>query len=111
MEEVRQLKLVIKKNKFIYTQLLRNEKFAIYGQYDPSVDKVIGYEVFRILTIKRKQVNLPEKNFFLEAGTYEKHPSDSDFGKTAWACSNFDNAMQRFDEMTLTSKKRENSKH
>jgi hypothetical protein len=106
MEEVRKLKLVIKKNSYVYSQLLRNEKFAIYGQYDPSINKVIAFEIFRIYLIKRMQVKIPEKNFYMQAGIYEKFPSDSDFGKTAWSFTDYERAKKRFDEKTLNAQRK-----
>jgi hypothetical protein len=85
----------INRNGYIYTQLKRGEKAAIYEQIfeDLGDSTVVGYEVFKIRIGKSKVVfgvELPEK---------EKFPSDEDFGKWAWSYREINKAMEKYDQI------------
>jgi hypothetical protein len=82
----------INRNGYIYTQLKRGERAAIYEQIfeDLGESFCIGYEVFKIRIGKSKVVfgvELPEK---------EKFPSDEDFGKWAWTYRDLNKAMEKY---------------
>jgi hypothetical protein len=82
----------INRNGYIYTQLKRGERAAIYEQIFEDLEEsfCIGYEVFKIRIGKSKVVfgvELPEK---------EKFPSDEDFGKWAWTYRDLNKAMEKY---------------
>lgn len=76
-----------KHNGFIYLQIHRTKDVAIYLQY--VGEKVAGFEVFEIVRKKEtrfKDVIIPPR---------EKFPSNSDFGKTAYAVPTLARALKR----------------
>jgi len=85
----------INRNGYIYSQLKRGERAAIYEQIfeDLGESSCIGYEVFKIRIGKSKVVfgvELPEK---------EKFPSDEDFGKWAWTYRDLNKAMEKYNRI------------
>ena len=85
----------INRNGYIYTQLKRGERAAIYEQIfeDLGESFCMGSEVFKIRIGKSKVVfgvELPEK---------EKFPSDEDFGKWAWSYREINKAMEKYDQI------------
>lgn len=85
----------INRNGYIYTQLKRGERGAIYEQiFEELGDSTcVGYEVFKIRIGKSKVVfgvELPEK---------EKFPSDEDFGKWAWTYRDLNKAMEKYNQI------------
>lgn len=103
MKKLKVLPITIRKNAHDYTQIKRTKDAAIYEQFDPRLKEVVGYEVFRIFIIDRKMIDKPEMNFKLPALRYEKFPSNSDFGKSAWGCNTFERAIERFNNLNQTS--------
>lgn len=83
----------IKKNGFIYKLKKRGEKSVIYEQFDPELNIVVGWEVFRI------KVDKPKIVFGVQLGEREIFPGNEDFGKWAWACSKYHMAEKRFDDL------------
>jgi hypothetical protein len=82
------LPLILKKNGFTYTQVLREGKSCIYHQTSGEIP--IAFEVFTIKVMLERNVFgkiYPEKEVF---------PSDEDFGQTAWTCRTLEDAMVRF---------------
>jgi len=79
------LPIELKKNKFLYTQIRvdRDAGLAMYEQYDPEHEKVVGYEIFFIKIQKPTTVNFGGTDVELEHK--EMFPSNNDFGKTAWS--------------------------
>lgn len=80
----------IRKNGFIYTSLKKGNKAYVYQQYCPEIESVIGWEVFQI------KVDKPKVVFGIELGEREIFPGNEDFGKWAWAYSNYEMAEKRF---------------
>lgn len=85
----------INRNGYIYNQLKRGEKAAIYEQIFEDLGETtrIAYEVFKIRIGKSKivfGVELPEK---------EKFPSDEDFGKWAWTYVDVNKAMEKYNQI------------
>lgn len=89
---MRKLEQQLTKNKFLYTQLDRTDKVAIYEQKHPEAG-VVSYEVFKIRIAKESVmfgVTVPEKESF---------PSDEAFGVTAWSIRDKERAFKRFKEL------------
>ena len=85
----------INRNGYIYKQLKRTDKAALYSQSvaDDRDSKFEAFEVFKIKIGKAKivfGVELPEK---------EKFPSDEDFGKWAWTYTDYHKAIDRFNKI------------
>jgi hypothetical protein len=83
----------INKNGFVYTLYKRGEKAMIYEQYDPEVERIVAYEIFRL------KVDKPKVVFGIELGEREIFPGNEDFGKWAWACSTKERALERFERI------------
>jgi hypothetical protein len=83
----------INKNGFVYTLHKRGEKAMIYEQYDPEVERIVAYEIFRI------KIDKPKVVFDIELGEREIFPGNEDFGKWAWACSTKERALERFERI------------
>lgn len=82
----------INRNGFLYKQIKRTDKSALYEQIllEMEESKTIAYEVFKIRIGKPKivfGVELPEK---------EKFPGDEDFGKCAWTYPDIEKALNKF---------------
>lgn len=90
---MKKLDNVVQKNGFIYTLVKRNEKAAIYRQEDKE-GELQGYEVFRIKTVKDKEV------FGNHIEAHEKFPANKDFGITAWSTGkDIKKAYLKFDQL------------
>lgn len=81
----------------IFTQIKRTGNVAVYRRNEVDTNKLIGFEVFVIKTVKAGTV-------FAKGGTptendYESYPGSSSFGKSAWFCVTEDRAMERFDQL------------
>lgn len=82
------LKKEIKKSVFTYIQIARTDCVAIYAQLLHC--RIICYEVFKIKIQKERNFDgrlFPSK---------EKFPSDSEFGKSAWAIRDFTKAYAKY---------------
>lgn len=91
-----QLPIVLRKNGFTYTQVLRDKRSCIYEQ---MVDeKLKFYEVF-VVQVK------PDRNLFghFYPGS-EVFPSNENFGKTAWTYRTLQEAMEKLNELSKTEK-------
>lgn len=95
---MKELAEVINRNGYIYNQLKRSDKAAMYSQSvadktDDPESNFGAFEVFKIKIGKAKivfGVELPEK---------EKFPSDEDFGKWAWTYADYEKANDRFNKI------------
>lgn len=92
---MKELAEVINRNGYIYKQLKRTDKAAMYSQSDVEDLEADfrAFEVFKIKIGKAKivfGVELPEK---------EKFPSDEDFGKWAWTYTDYEKAIDRFNKI------------
>lgn len=80
---MKQLPQTLTRKKFIYEQVQRSDKVAIYSQKEG--DRVLAYEVFKVRKL----------NSYVLAGiTFEESeafPHDEAFGLWAWSISVFNN--------------------
>lgn len=88
----------VRKNGFLYVQIVRSENVAIYQQRDPKNDlKHVAYEVFRI-KIQRERYfkgrHFPRK---------EVLAANEDFGKTAWTFRKGQKALIKFINLILNN--------
>jgi hypothetical protein len=82
------LPLILEKNGFTYTQVLRTGKVFIYRQ---GVAENLNY--FEVFTIKIKLQKLFKGKLIPER---EVFPCDEDFGKTAWSYRTSEKAEGKF---------------
>lgn len=85
------LKEEIQKNGYLYKLYKRGDKAMIYEQTYPDDGSICSYEVFKIRIDKPKVIfgiSLPER---------EKFPGNEDFGKWAWAVTDLNKAMEKFE--------------
>lgn len=90
---MRKLEQQLTKNKFIYTQLERTDKVAIYEQRHPEAG-IMSYEVFKVRIAKESvmfDTVIPER---------ERFPNDTDFGITAWSIRDKERAFKRYKDLT-----------
>jgi len=85
------LPLIIRKNGFTYTQILREGRSCIYEQ---RVTEELSY--FEIFTVKIKPTTIIHGKILHER---EVFPGNNDFGKTAWSCRTLEDAMIRFEKL------------
>ena len=83
----------LKKNKYTYKQVERNDYFAIYEQWSKE-NILVGYEVFQIK--KQKETTFPNGTIY---PPQEAMPSNESFGKTAWAYTTLQPAYERYKEL------------
>lgn len=83
----------IKKNGFIYRLLKRGEKAMLYEQYCIDAEKVVCWEVFK------RKIDQPKVIFGIELGEREIFPGNEDFGKWAWAPSDYQRALNIFENI------------
>jgi hypothetical protein len=81
----------IRKNGFIYRFLKRGNKSLVYEQIEPDTERIVAWEVFKI------KVDKPKVVFGIQLNEREIFPGNEDFGKWAWAHSDFDSAMSKFE--------------
>lgn len=93
IQNVKPLEQIIKRNGFSYHQVTRNKKVAIYEQRGKD-NSISGYEVFLIKVLPDRKI----KNTLILS--YEKFPSNEDFGKTAWFYHTLDKAVAKMTELT-----------
>lgn len=96
------------KNGYVYHQIKRNDKAAIYEQSvekdcDGVVGLIVGYEVFKIIV--GKPYSLVQKHGNKKGQVYnypaaEKFPSNEDGGKTLWCYDTLQEAMKKFEELS-----------
>lgn len=86
----------IKKNGFIYRLLKRGEKAMLYEQYCIDAEKVVCWEVFK------RKIDQPKVIFGIELGEREIFPGNEDFGKWAWAPSDYERALNIFENIENT---------
>lgn len=80
----------IRKNGYIYRFFKRGVKALVYEQVDPDSDRVVAWEVFKI------KVDKPKVVFGIQLNEREIFPGNEDFGKWAWAHSDYESAMNKF---------------
>lgn len=95
------------KNGYVYTQVARTDKAAIYEQkiekeINGQVGKSVGFEVFKIVV--GKPYSLVQKHGKKKGEVYhypaaEKFPGNEDFGKIAWSFVNKESALEKFEEI------------
>jgi len=91
---MKKLPLEISKNGFTYKQVKRNEKIAIYSQYDPIFKKIVGWEVFFIKIQKENDVIIDDAKVHYELK--ELFPSNEKFGTSAWSYMKASSAERMF---------------
>lgn len=87
------LKDTVSKNGFVYKCVQRAKKKALYAQYHKNT--LIGLEVFKI-RIRGTQFSHILNKSLLPA---ERFPSNEDFGKSAWTFRNFQDAINKYEEL------------
>jgi hypothetical protein len=75
-------------NSFLFTQVERNDRVAMYHVTMPKNDIHVGYEVF---VIENCDLN--------KLSPKEKYPKDRDFGKTAFSFATFEMAKHYFEKL------------
>ena len=95
------------KNGYLYKQIKRTDKVAIYEQSvenenNGDVGRVVAYEVF--LIVIAKAYSLVQKHGQKQGQIYnypasEKFPGNEDFGKWAWTFHTKDAAMEKFNAL------------
>lgn len=91
------------KNGYMYTLVERNAKAAIYEQFCPEAGRVVGYETFKIVTVKPSTIM---QKHGVNAGKWyqypetEKFPGNEDFGKIAWAYHTLERATEKYQELS-----------
>ena len=93
---MKNLPLKLRKNRFNYTQVLRGDRSCIYAQevepdltcYEVSLIKV---KPPRKIIINGEVVNTIEEK--------EQFPPDTAFGYWAWSCRNYEDALQKHNEL------------
>lgn len=86
----------------IFTQLKREGNVALYSRTDCSTNKVVGYEVIIVQTVKAGTV-------YVKGGKPTEHDTESypgakSFGRLGWACVNLNQAENRFNEVLKEQK-------
>ena len=85
------LHLNLRKNGFNYTQVLRNDKNAVYRQYvTPEIEY---FEVFSI----QIRPDIAFKGKLVTGG--ESYPGNEAFGKTAWTFRSLEKAMIKYNSL------------
>lgn len=92
---VRRLKEKFTKNGVTYTQIERNEKYAVYECTQQGYgfkNEIITNTYYEVFMLVVRPVNEFNKNLKAFEGydDYEVYPCDEYFGKFAWCCSNKD---------------------
>jgi hypothetical protein len=87
---------VLKRQGYLYKQLFRSGKWAIYGQYAKKPEKLVAYEV----------VKVGRHNGFSIAGMFfppaETYPSSSMWGAHGWTYPSLDDAKKSLSQkMTM----------
>ncbi len=103
MEKLIPLPLTFKKGGYLYKQLYRKTKAAIYVGIDCKTGNIEKYVVFKVYIIKSKDNLLSAIAFFRHERIYEKYPSGEDFGKFA-KCYNqnqFSHALEYYEKLVL----------
>jgi hypothetical protein len=90
---MKKLPLLISKNGFEYKLLRRTEKKALYAQ--SLGNTLIGYEVFRI---RIQQTRFSALLGAIQTSS-EKFPGNENFGKSAWSYMDFQNALEKYNEL------------
>jgi hypothetical protein len=80
----------IRKNGYIYKFFKRGSKTLVYEQVEPDSNRIVAWEVFKI------KVDKPKVVFGIQLNEREIFPGNEDFGKWAWAHSDYDSAMRKF---------------
>jgi hypothetical protein len=93
IEQIKILPETINKNGFCYNLVTRTSKKAIYKQTFDNVQ--VGFEDF-LIRVRGAQYS-PLLNKYLEAS--ERFPGNSDFGKTAWSITDYQNALEIYDKL------------
>jgi hypothetical protein len=101
--DIKKLPENIRKNGFDYRLVKRNDERAIYSQH-AGLGQIISYEVFKIKLgdqhkAKERWAKLKNEPFNPDdyEKSYEKFPTNEDFGKTAWTYPTLEQAMVAFE--------------
>ena len=92
---MKELAEVINRNGYIYKQLKRTDKAAMYSQSDAE-DREADFKAFEVFKIK---IGKAKVVFGVELPEKEKFPSDEDFGKWAWTYTDYEKAIDRFNKI------------
>ena len=100
VEKIALLPKTKQKNGYNYTLVKRTDNVAMYSQTDPEFDKIVSYEVFRIIRTNAcvlKDKKNPDKIYNYPPS--EKFPGNEDFGKTAWTYTTRESADEVFQKL------------
>lgn len=89
------LPIILNRNGFKYTQVLRGKVAAIYQQL--SGGNIISYEVFKIETRQHTEIFgriYPDREIF---------PRNEDFGYNAWSIIDYKKAFEKFKNLEYES--------
>lgn len=109
MEIKRKLPKEKLKNRCYYVLVKRTKQTAMYAQHYCTCSRIIGYEVFRVVTLPKKVLSSEMTGTVeLEIESREKFPSNEDFGKIAWTFKTRKEAEMKFQEMERSVDKQRN---
>jgi hypothetical protein len=81
----------------IFTQIKRAGRVAIYSRTDVDTNRVVGYEVIVITTVKAGTVYA--KGAKPTENDTESYPGCKSFGKSGWSCITLAQAEKKFSEV------------
>jgi hypothetical protein len=81
----------------VFTQIKRAGRVAIYSRTDVETNRVMGYEVVVITTVKAGTVYA--KGAKPTEHDTESYPGCKSFGKSGWACATMGRAEEKFVEV------------
>lgn len=93
IDNIKILPETIRKNGYTYVLLRRTIKKALYAQYYRNV--LIAFETFRI------RVQQSRFSILLNASqpSCERFPGNEDFGRTAWTITEYQKAVEKYNEL------------
>ncbi len=86
---IKQLSDIVKKNGFVYRKIMRNQSYAIYGQYYPDSINPISYEVIQI----QVRGGYKFKGKFI--APYETMPQSSKWGYLGYTYRTLEQAKEK----------------
>lgn len=94
---MKQLPIKLRKNGFLYTQVLRCGPYYIYEQnYSSGLDQDNGEgKRLRFYEVIKPRIRPAESIKGQDYPEREVFPSDEDFGYTAWAYTSFEQAINK----------------
>jgi hypothetical protein len=93
---MKELAEVINRNGFVYKQIKRGDRAAIYSQIISDEEIRGNFEAFEVFKIK---IGKAKVVFGVELPEKEKFPSDEDFGKWAWSYTDYSKALFKYERI------------